>query len=417
VRILVVEDDPTSRELLRRLITARTPHQVTAVDGGAKALALIMGDAPFDVVLLDWVLPDIAGPEVCRSIRSAPLAVQPYVALVTGKNMRHEMLEGLSAGADDFLPKPVAPDELLGRLEVAARRLGARGSGESGVLPALIAARERGDGELVVTGGDLTARIFFHTGKVAWVHLSDDSSALLHFLEGEAELRADDVREVVAECRRTGARLTDTLVAFGLLDRASLRVSILQWTRRQLEAVRAFPEPRTLFVPKKRHYAEELLFDLDELLPGAGRATRTSELPLADVASRGPVSWASAFALPPDAAFPADLTDLVERCLEGDGVTGAAVIDRATGVCLAYRGTGLSADIAWAHIHALNVIARHERVEEAVVVTATHFHFIRLRTGSDHLVYAVVNANTVLLAMARVALQRAIDGWQPAEPS
>ncbi len=393
---------------------ARTSHEVIAVDGGAQALALALGDEPFDVVLLDWVMPDLPGPEVCRRIRAAPLAVQPYVALVTGKNMRHEMLEGLSAGADDFLPKPVAPDELLGRLEAAARRLGSRFSGESGVLSALRAARQRGDGELVVTSGEHTARVFFHDGKVAWAHLSDDSSALLRFLETEAAVRADDVREVIAECRRTGARLTDTLVAFGLLDRASLRVSLLQWTRRQLEAVRSFPEPRTLFVPKKRHYAEELLFDLDELLPAADRAAQSSRRPL-PLSSAEPMSWANAFGLGPDATFASDLSSLVERCLEGEGAIGAAVIDRETGVCLAYRGAGLSADIAWSQIHSLNVIARHERVEEAVVVTATHFHLIRfVRPDSDHVVYAVVTAPAVLLAMARVALQRAIDSWQPA---
>jgi CheY-like chemotaxis protein len=414
VRILIAEDEPMSRELMRRLITARTQHHVIAVDGGAEALTLALGDDPFDVVLLDWVMPDISGPEVCRRIRSAVLATQPYVALVTGKNMRHELLEGLSAGADDFLPKPVAPDELLGRLEVAARRLGARSNGESGVLAALVAAGHQGDGELVVTSGALTARVFFHSGKVAWAHLSDDPSGLLRFLEGEAALRADDVREVISECRRTGARLTDTLVAFGLLDRATLRVSLLQWTRRQLEAVRAFPQPRTLFVPKKRQYAEELLFDLDELVPSSGHRSRTSLLPLPADAASGPVSWASAFAMPADATFSPDLSALVDRCLEGEGVTGVAVIDRATGVCLAYRGTGLSADIAWAHLHSLNVIARHERVEEAVVITATHFHFIRLvRPDSEHLVYAVVDAPVVLLAMARVALHRAIDTWRP----
>lgn len=145
-----------------------------------------------------------------------------------------------------------------------------------------------------------------------------------------------------------------------------------------------------------------------------GELEHGERVPLAGGAASGPVSWASAFAMPADATFPPDLSTLVDRCLEGEGVTGAAVIDRATGVCLAYRGTGLSADIAWAHLHSLNVIARHERVEEAIVITATHFHFIRLiRPDSEHLVYAVVDAPVVLLAMARVALHRAIDSWRP----
>lgn len=123
MRILVADDEPVGREIVHRILSARTHHEVVTVEDGSAALELALAEPGFDVLLLDWMMPGLAGPEVCRRVRAAPLAVQPYVALVTGKNMRAEVIEGLSAGADDFLPKPVAPDFLLARLAVVGRRL------------------------------------------------------------------------------------------------------------------------------------------------------------------------------------------------------------------------------------------------------------------------------------------------------
>lgn len=390
--------------MLLRSISARTRHDVVVVEDGSAALALALADPPFDVLLLDWMMPGLTGPEVCRRVRAAALATQPYVALVTAKNMREEVLEGLSAGADDFLPKPVATDLLLARLAVVARRPSARQSPGSVVLAALRSASEQGDGELVVKSGELSARIFFHDGKVAWAHLSDEPGAILDLLKGEAELRPDDVREVVEECRRTGARLTDTLVAFGLVDRATLRVSLLRWTRRQLEVVSGFAQPQTLFLPKKRRYAEELLFDLDELIAIDPPPRRSLPPPNFDVAPADGLTFAGA-----DAQDPA-FAPMIERCMEGEGVVGAAVINRQTGHCLASRGSGLSPDVAWAQLHTLNVVARQEQVEDSVIVTSKHFHLVRLlEPGSDLFAYVVVEAGDVLLAMARVAAHRAVD--------
>lgn len=391
--------------MMLRSITARTRHDVVVVEDGTAALALALADPPFDVLLLDWMMPGLTGPEVCRRVRAAPLATQPYVALVTAKNMREEVLEGLSAGADDFLPKPVATDLLLARLAVMARRPSARQSPGAIVLAALRAASEQGDGELVVKSGELSARIFFHDGKVAWAHLSDEPGAILDLLQGEAELRPDDVREVVEECRRTGARLTDTLVAFGLVDRATLRVSLLRWTRRQLEVVSGFAQPQTLFLPKKRRYAEELLFDLDELIATESPQRRSLPPPNFEATPADGLT----FAVGADAQDPA-FTPMIERCMQGDGVVGAAVINRQTGRCLASRGSGLSADVAWAQLHTLNVVARQEQVEDSVIVTSKHFHLVRLlEPGSDLFAYVVVEAGDVLLAMARVAAHRAVD--------
>lgn len=77
-------------------------------------------------------------------------------------------------------------------------------------------------------------------------------------LAPEVGIDADTVREVVAECRRTGARLSDTLVSFGLVDRARLRECMLVWTKRKIDAILSFANPELLFVPRRRRYSEDL---------------------------------------------------------------------------------------------------------------------------------------------------------------
>jgi hypothetical protein len=111
------------------------------------------------------------------------------------------------------------------------------------VAQALFRARDAGDGELIVKDGDLSARILFHGRRIAWAHVSDDRNALLEILAPEVGIDAQTAHEVVAECRRTGARLSDTLVSFGLVDRAQLREHMLAWTKRKIRTILGFSQP------------------------------------------------------------------------------------------------------------------------------------------------------------------------------
>jgi DNA-binding response OmpR family regulator len=405
LRILLADDDTLSRELVLRTLRARTPHEVTAVDDGEKALALALAEPSPDVLLLDWMMPGQSGLEVCAQVRRASLRVQPYIILLTARNSREDVLEGLGAGADDFLTKPAAPDILVARLLPAARRSGAGRSPSRAVIQALFRARDDGDGELVVTDGAIHARVLFHRHQVAWAHVSDDRNTLLDVLSPQSGIDADTVREVVAECRRTGARLSDTLVSFGLVDRARLRDQLLAWTKRKVQSLLRFERPQILFLPQKRSYSEDLLFELEELLGDEAQLSRgRSAAPPPEQPA-----WQSAFEAAEDGPGREQLTRVLERALQGDGVLGAAVIDRLTGVCVMQRGQDLSADVAWAHLRCLNVLSRLERVQDSIVVTDKYFHLVCfLPVAPDCFVYVLVDASRVLLAGARHSLQRAI---------
>lgn len=408
MRILLADDEPLSRELVLRTLQHRTDHEVTAVEDGSRALELALGELPPDVLLLDWMMPGMSGLDVCRSVRKASLHLQPYIILLTARSRREDMLEGLGAGADDFLSKPAAPDILVARLLPAARRSGVGRSQSRAAAQALFRARDKGDGELVVTDGAIHARVLFHRHQVAWAHVSDDRNTLMDILTPEASMDADMAREVVAECRRTGARLSDTLVSFGLVDRARLRDQLLDWTRRKMQAILRFERPQILFLPQKRAYSEDLLFELEELLGDEAQRPRSAFPP---PSARQP-GWQEAFTAPPSEetnGAQGQMTQVLDRALAGDGVLGAAIIERLSGVCLMQRGQELSPDVAWAHLQSLNVLSRREKVQDSIVVTDKYFHLISfVPAAPDCFVYVLVESSHVLLAAARHALQQAV---------
>jgi two-component system OmpR family response regulator len=118
VRILIVEDE----EHLARLITevlGSYGYSVEAANEGRSALARALVE-PFDVLIVDWMLPDVDGIQVIRRLRAAEIGVP--VLMLTARGQIEDRVEGLDAGADDYLPKPFAFPELLARVRALTRR-------------------------------------------------------------------------------------------------------------------------------------------------------------------------------------------------------------------------------------------------------------------------------------------------------
>lgn len=116
-RILVADDDPTMRLLVRRTLEL-AKCDVTLAEDGEVALSCAR-DHPFDLLVLDVMMPGIDGLEVCRRVRSS--SAVPII-LLTALDNEEDIVRGLDAGADDYLPKPFATGELLARVRAALRR-------------------------------------------------------------------------------------------------------------------------------------------------------------------------------------------------------------------------------------------------------------------------------------------------------
>src|ERR1051326_984306 len=118
VRVLVADDERAVRESLRRALVVEG-DDVELASGGREALASV-GSGRADVVVLDVLMPDIDGLEVCRRLRSSGDRVP--VLMLTARDAVSDRVEGLEAGADDYLVKPFDLDELIARLRALPRR-------------------------------------------------------------------------------------------------------------------------------------------------------------------------------------------------------------------------------------------------------------------------------------------------------
>lgn len=120
MKVLIAEDDVTSRLLLQKVL-ARWDYEVLATKDGAEAWeALQAPDAP-RLVILDWMMPELDGLEVCRRLRQLQTERPPYVILLTARGETEDVVRGLDAGADDYLGKPYDPEELRARVQVGRR--------------------------------------------------------------------------------------------------------------------------------------------------------------------------------------------------------------------------------------------------------------------------------------------------------
>jgi diguanylate cyclase (GGDEF)-like protein len=122
MKVLIADDDPVSRRLLQMCLTKAGYETIVSVDG-AEALAIVNGTECPRLMVLDWMMPHVDGVEICRVIRK--LAQEPYiyVILLTARGRQEEIIEGLEAGADDYITKPFDLDELKARLRAGKRIL------------------------------------------------------------------------------------------------------------------------------------------------------------------------------------------------------------------------------------------------------------------------------------------------------
>jgi two-component system, cell cycle response regulator len=122
LKVLIADDNSVSRLLLERLLS-KWGYEVIQANDGARAWEILQTEDPPRLVILDWMMPGMSGIEVCREARKRVAYAYAYILLVTSKEDKNDVIQGLEAGADDYLTKPFFPEELRARIRVGLRIL------------------------------------------------------------------------------------------------------------------------------------------------------------------------------------------------------------------------------------------------------------------------------------------------------
>jgi two-component system OmpR family response regulator len=199
VRILVAEDDVRLAELLEESL-AEAGWQVDVVHDGRAAYDRLLTDAGIDVALLDWMLPGTDGVTVARRLRGIGMATP--VLMLTARGDVRDRIEGLDAGADDYLPKPFDLDELLARLRALYRRGGLGNDAPAQVGDLLVdpgarrVSRGREEIALSTREFDILYLLASHAGQVV-----TRLTILDEVWDGETDLRSNVIDVHVAAIR------------------------------------------------------------------------------------------------------------------------------------------------------------------------------------------------------------------------
>ena len=200
MKVLVAEDDERLASLLEQALGEAGWDVETVGDGRSAYGRALPGGVPYDVLLLDRMLPGLDGTTVCRRLRE--LGVSTPVLMLTARSAVRDRIEGLDAGADDYLPKPFDVDELLARLRALRRRAYADSTGvvEVGGLVVDPAARSvTRDGSVI----ELSAREF----DILHLLVSRAGSVVTRFTildevwDGETDLRSNVIDVHLAAIR------------------------------------------------------------------------------------------------------------------------------------------------------------------------------------------------------------------------
>lgn len=119
IKVLVADDSAVSRKLVEHTLSGKQ-YSLVFAKSGRETLELFAEHDPA-LVIVDWIMPDLTGIEICKHIRSRSKASYTYIILLTGKTEKESVVEGLAAGADDYLTKPFHREELIARVGVGIR--------------------------------------------------------------------------------------------------------------------------------------------------------------------------------------------------------------------------------------------------------------------------------------------------------
>lgn len=258
-------------------------------------------------------------------------------------------------------------------------------------------------GEVVVKSATISGRIFVVERKVAWTVLTGPGARSFSTALIDAKLVSrDDVEQVMAECRKSGGNFCETLVAWGLVPRDTLRDLLCRHVGAQLESLFGLTEAQALFVPQPRSYSSQLTFELAELT--------TDSMPTQQPA----VAQSQSLSSPPvllESEVMANVKQALEEAMKIEGAFAVCLADANSGMTLGSIGSaGFNIDAAAAgntevmraKLKTMKALGIKDRIEDMLITLGEQYHIIRPLAAREGLfLYIALHRSNANLAMAR----------------
>jgi len=251
-------------------------------------------------------------------------------------------------------------------------------------------------GEVVVKSATLSGRIFVVERKVAWTAITGPgASNFASRLVQERQVSREDLQQVMEECRKNSGNFCETLVAWGLLSRDTLRELLRRHLSDQLEALLSLRDAQALFVPQPRAYSSQLTFTMEELVPPPSQPPSSQSLEARTAM--------------------ANVKQALEESLKIEGAFAACLVDAKSGMTLGSIGGSPSfnveaaaagnTEVVRAKMKTMNALGIKDRIEDILITLGDQYHIIRPMASKEGLfLYIALHRASANLAMARFKL-------------
>jgi len=265
--VLIIDDEKSFLESLKGGLEDNDFNILTGNNG--KEAVEILASHDVDLLITDLKMPEMGGYELVaymgRNFPGTPVVVMTAYGAPEMEENFHML------GVAAYLEKPIDMDEMsrVIRESLEEKKAGAKlvsTSAHEIIKTIYEALKSNIGGEVIIRHENNIGKIFITKGKIAWVTASTLKQTFFTYLMDTTDLGVTELKEVFEECKRTGRNFGETIVEWGLLDRDSLRQSLLEYISAAMLEILAWPKSELMFVPQERSYKGTLLFDLEEII-------------------------------------------------------------------------------------------------------------------------------------------------------
>jgi DNA-binding response OmpR family regulator len=223
MRVLIVDDDQTS-SLIAQMAVRNIGHECETASDGIEAWDAFLANTP-DVVISDWLMPGLSGLQLCCKIRAHPHGHYTYFIMATRQDGRDKITEGMKAGADDYLVKPLDLDDLQARLDVADRVMNFFEKLESSGTALVVANNELARRN---TEFKEAAAIQHRFISAASHELKTEAAAILDYLEKAPDANSDAREQDLESAQHNAKTLSHLVDSFVLALRSEVETLLSQ---------------------------------------------------------------------------------------------------------------------------------------------------------------------------------------------